>query len=74
MDEYRRMGTIAKVFGIDTHLLSPEETQEKFPLIDKDRILGAMYVPSDGVVDPTAFCKALTAGATKLGAEVSDLK
>ncbi|BET00902.1 sarcosine dehydrogenase [Nesidiocoris tenuis] len=70
MDEYKRMSTIAKAFGIDTHILDPEETVEKFPLIDKNKILGSMFCPSDGVVDPSAFCKALTTGAIKNGAQV----
>lgn len=70
MDEYKRMSTIAKAFGIDTQILSPEEAQNKFPLIDKEKVLGAMFCPSDGVVDPSAFCRALTTGATKLGAQV----
>ncbi|KAK9499026.1 hypothetical protein O3M35_003544 [Rhynocoris fuscipes] len=70
LDEYKRMGTLAKNFGIETSILTPEETKAIFPLINTEMIEGALYCPSDGVVDPTMFCKALTHGAKQAGAEV----
>ncbi|XP_014291636.1 sarcosine dehydrogenase, mitochondrial [Halyomorpha halys] len=70
MDEYKRMSTLAKNFNIETHLLSPAETKDLFPLLDTALIQGALYCPSDGVVDPTAFCQALNTAAINGGAEI----
>ncbi|XP_073980159.1 sarcosine dehydrogenase isoform X2 [Rhodnius prolixus] len=70
LDEYRRMGTLAKNFGIETAILTPEETKKLFPLINTETIEGSLYCPSDGVVDPSMFCKAVMHGAKQAGAEV----
>lgn len=70
MDEYKRMSTLAKNFDIETHLLSPEETKKLFPLLDLSLIEGSLYCPSDGVVDPTAYCQALYSYALKAGSQV----
>jgi 4-methylaminobutanoate oxidase (formaldehyde-forming) len=74
MDEYKRLRTLAKNFGIETELLDPGETKSIFPLIDSSIIKGALYCQSDGVVDPSMFCKALTTAALQLGANVSTLQ
>lgn len=71
MDEYKRMSTLAKNFDINTQLLSPEETKQLFPLLDTSLITGSLYCPSDGVVDPTAYCQALRSTATANGSQVS---
>lgn len=66
------MGTLAKNFGIETAILTPEETKKLFPLINTETIEGSLYCPSDGVVDPSMFCKAVIYGAKQAGAEVED--
>ena len=71
MDEYKRMSTLAKNFDIETHLLTPDETKKLFPLLDTTLIQGSLYCPSDGVVDPTAFCQALNTAALKRNCQVS---
>ncbi|XP_014248912.1 sarcosine dehydrogenase, mitochondrial [Cimex lectularius] len=70
LDEYKRMSTLAKNFGIETSILTPDETKDLFPLIDKEKVFGSLYCPSDGVVDPTAYCKALTTAAINHGGQV----
>ena len=71
MNEYRRLSTVGKSFGIESHILDPKETQKLFPLINPDVIMGSLYSPGDGVVDPAMLCTALTKYSTRKGAKVS---
>ncbi|XP_030387177.1 sarcosine dehydrogenase, mitochondrial [Scaptodrosophila lebanonensis] len=70
LDEYRRLATVGSALGIENQILSPEETQKLFPLLDPQAFIGALYSPGDGVVDPAMLCTALTRAATKRGAKV----
>ncbi|KAJ4441684.1 hypothetical protein ANN_11542, partial [Periplaneta americana] len=70
MNEYRRLSTIGQSFGVESHILDPAETQKLFPLINPEAIIGGLYSPGDGVVDPAMLCAALTKGATNAGGKV----
>src|SRR6266540_3861520 len=47
--ELRRRHGWVTAWGVEAHLLSPEESVEKFPLLDRDVVLGGLFVPTDGV-------------------------
>ncbi|MEV6292746.1 FAD-dependent oxidoreductase [Streptomyces sp. NPDC051896] len=51
----RRHGWLAS-WGVDSRLLSPEESAALHPLLDPERILGGFHIPGDGLA------KALRAG------------
>jgi glycine cleavage system aminomethyltransferase T/glycine/D-amino acid oxidase-like deaminating enzyme len=51
MEELRRRMSSAKAWGIEAHLVTPEEVVEKVPFLDPDQIVGAFWTPSVGVVD-----------------------
>ncbi|XP_065339541.1 sarcosine dehydrogenase, mitochondrial [Cloeon dipterum] len=70
LDEYRRLATAGRFFGIESQLLSPAETSRLFPLIDEKALYGALYSPGDGTVDPTGMCAALTKAASRSGGRV----
>ncbi|XP_066993512.2 sarcosine dehydrogenase, mitochondrial isoform X2 [Anabrus simplex] len=70
LDEYRRLATVGRSFGVDSSILTPEETKKVFPLLDENVIHGSLYCPGDGVVDPAMLCTALTRSATQAGAKV----
>merc|ERR1719147_123175 len=59
-----------KVFGVESHLLSPEETKALYPLMNVDDIYGTLYSPQDGTIDPHGLCTALSRYATRAGAKV----
>lgn len=64
------MMTLGKAYGIETHVLGPEETKKLYPLMNVDDVYGSLYSPSDGLIDPSSFCGALTKAAKKFGAKV----
>jgi sarcosine dehydrogenase len=44
-DEYKRLATIGKCFGIESHILDPYEAQKVFPLLDPKSFTNALYSP-----------------------------
>src|SRR3954464_6413765 len=48
----RRAGW-GKTFGLPLELISAEEAAELFPLMSADGVLGAVYLPTDGYLDPS---------------------
>ena len=72
MEEYKRLSTCGKAFGVDSEILSPREARELFPLLDENSFIGAMYSPGDGTIDPAMFVAALTKSAKKNGARVME--
>ena len=63
---------IGKLFGVESHVLTPAETKKLFPLLNVDDMYGSLYSPGDGGVDPSSYCGALTKVATNLGAVVKE--
>ncbi|KAL4004874.1 early B-cell factor [Sarotherodon galilaeus] len=70
LDEYKRLMSLGKVYGIESHVLSPAETKDLYPLMNVDDLYGTLYVPKDGTIDPAGTCTTLTRAATARGATV----
>ncbi|XP_049629706.1 sarcosine dehydrogenase, mitochondrial [Suncus etruscus] len=70
LDEYKRLMSLGKAYGIESHVLSPSETKSLYPLMNVDDLYGTLYVPQDGTMDPAGTCTTLTRAATARGAQV----
>ncbi len=68
LEELKRQVAVARSFGVPLELISPNEAFELFPLMDLEGVEGAVYLPSDGFIDPTGLTMALAAGAKARGA------
>jgi glycine cleavage system T protein len=66
VDLRRKQGT-ATAYGVETHLLTPEETVEKLPLVDPHVIHGSYYVPGDTNVIGWQVAGSLANEATRIG-------
>ena len=62
-DLHRKLGW-ARCWGVDAALLTPAAAKAKLDLLDESAILGAYYVPTDGVAKPVAAAEALARAAT----------
>lgn len=60
LDEYQRLATLAKVYGIEHSMLTRDETLKLVPFLNGDAFVGSLYSPGDGIIDPTMLCNALT--------------
>lgn len=58
---------MAKYFNIEHSMLSADETVQLFPLLRREAIIGALYSPGDGMIDPTSLCNALVKLAKETG-------
>src|ERR1700759_5141808 len=47
-DLHRRAGFALSV-GINARVISPEEACKLHPMLNQDKLLGALYVPDDGI-------------------------
>lgn len=63
---------LGKVYGIESHVLSPAETKDLYPLMNVDDLYGTLYVPKDGTMDPAGTCTTLARAATARGATVNN--
>jgi len=70
LEEYKRLQTVGKVMGIESHLLDPQATKKLYPLMNVDNIYGTLYSPQDGTIDPHGLCTALSRSATRAGAKI----
>uniref|UniRef100_S4RTK8 Sarcosine dehydrogenase n=1 Tax=Petromyzon marinus TaxID=7757 RepID=S4RTK8_PETMA len=70
LDEYKRLMSLGKAYGIESHVLSPADTKVLYPLMNVDDLYGTLYVPGDGTMDPAGTCSTLARAATARGAQV----
>ena len=61
---------IGKAFGVESQVLSPEESKKLYPLMNVKDVYATLHSPADGTIDPASYCQAMSRGATKLGAKV----
>jgi dimethylglycine dehydrogenase len=71
MRECRRYTGMAKALGIAHELLTPIEVKRLYPLISLDGVIGALYTPDDGHVDPNMATQSFAIGARRGGAEIN---
>jgi 4-methylaminobutanoate oxidase (formaldehyde-forming) len=69
-EELQRQASWAKTFGLPLELITPEEAKERFPLMSTDGVLGAVWLPTDGWLDPSGLAMALAAGARQQGVTI----
>lgn len=69
-EELQRQAAWAATFGLPIELVSAREAQERFPLMSTDGVLGGVWLPTDGWLDPSNLAFAMAAGARRLGARI----
>ncbi|MEW6265708.1 MAG: FAD-dependent oxidoreductase [Thermodesulfobacteriota bacterium] len=70
MLEFKHVHMKDKTLGINSYLVAPEEMKKIHPLIEPRGILGGLFHPEDGQVDPAGVTQALAQGARRRGAEI----
>ncbi|MYF90068.1 MAG: FAD-dependent oxidoreductase, partial [Boseongicola sp. SB0676_bin_33] len=70
MDWLRQTLSVGRALGFDIDLVDPEFIAGKHPFYNLDGVLGALYTPDDGHVDPSNATMALATGARQLGVRI----
>src|SRR5689334_1667989 len=69
-EELQRQASWAKTFGLPLEFITAAEAQGRFPLMSTDGVLGAVWLPTDGWLDPSGLAMALAAGARRRGVDI----
>ncbi|WP_299632403.1 FAD-dependent oxidoreductase [uncultured Roseobacter sp.] len=70
MDGYRHFASMARGMDVEFEVIDAAECARRHPLISTENLLGGLWDPLDGDIDPAQLCQALARRARKAGAEV----
>lgn len=70
MDEYYQYAATAKTIGIDVRFLTPAEILELWPMCNIEGLVGGIFHPDDGYIQPADLTQALAKGARARGATI----
>jgi dimethylglycine dehydrogenase len=70
MQEFERAAGMGRYQGMDIEILSPEETQQRYPFLETHDLEGSLYDPHDGDIDPAQLTQALAKGARDMGQKI----
>lgn len=70
MDEFRHVAGLSGFTGYPLEVLTPERIAELHPLAKLDGLIGGIYEPDDGHVDPTLATQAMAEVARRGGAQI----
>ena len=70
MDEYMVYASTAETVGIPFEWLNPKQIAERYPLVRTDDLVGALFHPTDGYINPADVTQAMAKGARQRGATI----
>lgn len=68
--EIKRQATTAHSFNLPMELLTPQEAQDIWPLMDVSDVVGAALLPTDGQANPSDITQSLAKGARTGGVNI----
>ncbi|OED38727.1 dimethylglycine dehydrogenase [Chromatiales bacterium (ex Bugula neritina AB1)] len=71
MDEFKHVAGLSAFTGYPLEVLTPERIRELYPLAQLDGLIGGIYEPEDGHVDPTLATQAMAKLAVQYGARIA---
>ena len=72
LDVLRTLPDLGRIRGIEIQLLSPQDVGRRLAIIDPTELLGGIWVPSDGRVNPTDVVMAYAKAARARGARIQE--
>ncbi|WP_406649058.1 FAD-dependent oxidoreductase [Aliisedimentitalea scapharcae] len=70
MDEFAHVAGLSRFTGYDLQMLTPDDVERLHPLARTDGLLGGIYEPDDGHVDPSLATNAMAKMARRNGATI----
>ena len=68
MDEYELYSSVAETAGVYHEFLTPRQMKDRWPLLRTEDLIGALYHPQDGYINPADVTQAMAKGARQHGA------
>jgi 4-methylaminobutanoate oxidase (formaldehyde-forming) len=72
MQVLRKQAAMAHSFGVECHLISPQEAGERYPVMRTDDLQGAIWLPGDGKANPADLCMSLAKGSRNQGVRMQE--
>jgi glycine cleavage system aminomethyltransferase T/glycine/D-amino acid oxidase-like deaminating enzyme len=69
-EELKRSASMAKVFDLPVHVVTPEEIKALAPILEVGDLVGGIHIPSDGYANAVDITQALAKGARAGGAKI----
>ncbi len=70
LEELRRGASMARVFGLAVEEIGRDDILAKYPLLNVDDVVGGVFLPKDGQINPSDLTQALAKGARMHGATI----
>ena len=70
MDEYYQYAATARTIGVGVKFLTPDDILKLWPMCNIDGLVGGIYHPDDGYIQPADLTQALARGARMRGATI----
>ena len=69
-EELKRGASMARCFGLEVDIVTPERAQEMWPFMTTADVVGAVHLPKDGQTNPIDTTQALAKAAKSRGARI----
>jgi glycine cleavage system T protein len=69
-EELKRSASMAKVFDLPVHVVTPEEIKALANIVNVEDVVGGIHIPSDGYANAVDITQALAKGARTGGARI----
>ena len=69
-EELKRSASMAKVFDLPVHVITPQEIKDLAHIVNVDDVVGGIHIPSDGYANAVDITMALAKGARSGGARI----
>src|SRR6185369_2022180 len=70
--EIKRQATTAHSFGLEMEILTPQEAQKLWPVMDISDVVAAAFLPTDGQANPADIAQSLAKGARQNGVKIHE--
>jgi dimethylglycine dehydrogenase len=70
MQEFERAKGMANYQGLNLEMMTNAQMQEAYPFLETHDLVGGLYDPDDGDIDPAQLTQALAKGARQMGAKI----
>jgi 4-methylaminobutanoate oxidase (formaldehyde-forming) len=69
-EELKRGASMARCFGLEVEVITPADARSMWPLLNTDDLVGAVFLPKDGQLNPIDVAQAIARGAKMGGASI----
>ena len=70
LDELKRSAAMGRSCNVDASEITPAEVRDLWPMVQTDDVVGAIWMPKDGQINPVDVTQALAKGARTRGARI----